>query len=260
MKQKRMSLSTVRTLLEDQRVRRWENDGWTLYAAEDVVAVLAETNAAGELWQHLRHREPELEGLCHNLDVEGGETVEVMEAEGVLRLVQFIPGRRAQKLRALLAHNAIERLAEENDPELAVLRTREAYARQGRTRRWIDQRLRSVSGRHELTREWYRRGARESDDFRDLTNELTERCFGMDVETFRRSRGLTSTSANLRDHLSDLDLGFLSLGESLAVQLHRERNSTGINELLRDIRDAGAIVAQARRSLHDQLARAPQAA
>jgi DNA-damage-inducible protein D len=262
MNAKRTSLAPLRTLLSDSRIRRWDNNAndWTVYAVVDVLSVLADTAESAELWAHLRRREPELEGLTHTLELDGVGTVEVMDAEGILRLVAFVPGRRAQKLRNVLARIAVERLAEDDDPELALLRTREAYARAGHDRRWIDQRVRSVSGRQDLAGEWYRRGARASDDFRALTNELTQQCFGMDVATFRRSKGLTGTTESLRDHLSDLELSLLSLGETLAVTLHRERNSRGTEQLLRDVHDAGQMIASTRRALHQQLATTPQAA
>jgi hypothetical protein len=262
MNAKRTTIAPLRALLDDPRIRRWDNEGgdWTVYAVVDVLKVLADTAEPAGLWAHLRRREPELEGLYHSLDIEGAGAVDVMDAEGILRLVAFVPGRRAQKLRNWMARSAVERLAEEDNPELAVLRTREAYARAGHDRRWIDQRLRSVSARQDLAGEWYRRGARQSDDFRALTNELTQQCFGMDVAALRRSKGLAGGSANLRDHLSDLELSLLSLGETLAVALHRERGSVGVEQLLRDVKDAGGIIAATRRSLHEQLAVAPQAA
>src|SRR5688572_21967196 len=80
-----------------------------------------------------------------------------------------------------------------HDFERLILRARRHYERAGYSRLWIDQRMRSVSARHELTGEWYRRGVRESEQFRALTNEMFMAAFGMDVEAYRRYKGLFRT-------------------------------------------------------------------
>jgi len=98
-----------------------------------------------------------------------------------------------------------KRQAAEN-PELLVLRARRLYERRGYSRRWVDKRLHGVSARHELTGEWHRRGATESDSFRAPTNRLMQSAFGMDAEMYRRYKNLTGANQNLRDHISDLEL------------------------------------------------------
>ena len=146
-----------------------------------------------------------------------------------------------------------QRLEELDDPELAMLRTRQAYEQQGYSRRWIDQRMRSVSVRHELAGEWYRRGVRDSEQFRSLTNALMHSAFGMDVEAYRRHKGLFGTRHGLRDHMNDLELALLALAETTAVELHRRRKSNGLDALLLDVKDVGQIVATTRRQLESAL-------
>ena len=141
---------------------------------------------------------------------------------------------------------AAHRVEEEADPELAVQRMRQGYRAKGRTRQWIDQRLRSISARHEIVGEWYRRGVSENEQFRTLTNQLMQAAFGMDVNAYRQDRGI---GKNLRDHLGALELSLLSLAETTAAALHRQRQSTGMDALLRDIKDAGQIVGQTRRQI-----------
>jgi hypothetical protein len=139
--------------------------------------------------------------------------------------------------------------------ERLILRARRHYERAGYSRLWIDQRMRSVSARHELTSEWYRRGVRESEHFRALTNEFFVYAFGMDVEAYRRYKGLFRTGQNLRDHMTDLELSLAALGETTAVELHRARNSRGFEWLLLDAKDAGQIVRRARNEVEAQLGR-----
>src|SRR4051812_33593899 len=166
--------------------------------------------------------------------------------EGVLRLVQSIPTAKAERVRRWLAQTARERLEEEKNPELAVMRTRRLYESKGYSRRWVDKRLRGVSARHELTGEWFKRGATESDQYRALTNALMKNAFGMDVEQYRHHKSLFKTGETLRDHMSDLELALTALGETVAVALHRDHDSSGYEYLEADARDAGEIVAKTR--------------
>ena len=110
----------------------------------------------------------------------------------------------------------------------------------------MDKRLRGVSARHELTGEWFKRGATESDQYRALTNEIIQGAFGMDVEGYRRFKNLFKTGENLRDHMTDLELALTALGETVAVALHRDRDSRGFGRLVEDAKDAGEVVAKTR--------------
>jgi prophage antirepressor-like protein len=235
-------------LLDDERVRKVELDAKTWFTAADVVAVLAETEHAAEFWEDLKHREPKLVRWVEPHH----ELGEIVDLEGIFRIVQSIDSPRAEKLKLWLADSARQRVEESQNPELTVIRTRRLYENRGYSRRWIDQRLRGVSTRHELTGEWYRRGARESDDFRTLTNELVKRSFGMDVEAYRRYKGLSRTGENLRDHMTDLELSLVTLAETVAVALHRSRNSDGTERLVADAHDAGEIVSQALREIENK--------
>src|SRR5215212_1859131 len=164
------------------------------------------------------------------------ERLQDLEIDRVRRFVESIPmaDREGERVRKWLAATARERLEEEKNPELAVLRTRRLYEQKGYSRRWVDKRLRGVSARHELTGEWYKRGATESDQFRQLTNDLMRGAFGMEVEEYRRFKHLFKTGENLRDHMSDLELALTALGETVAVALHRDRDSGNFDQLLAD--------------------------
>jgi hypothetical protein len=212
------------------------------------VQVLTETEHPDEYWADLKAREPALARLAESVEFqvdEDGRTVttDALDLEGVLRLIQSIPSPRAERIKRWMAESARQRIEEAENPELALVRARKLYEQRGYSRRWIDKRLRGVSARHELTAEWFRRGARESEQYRALTNELIRSAFGMDVEGYRRYKGLSGTSANLRDHMTDLELALVTLAETTAAVLHRGRGSEGFERLLADVRDAGRIVA-----------------
>jgi DNA-damage-inducible protein D len=229
-------------------------DGRTVYAVVDLVEQLAGTRQPAEYWADLKLREPVLASLCRQVSYAASEdaepvTLDAVDVEGVLRLVQSIPTARAERVRRWLAQTARERLEEEKNPELAVMRTRRLYESKGYSRRWVDKRLRGVSARHELTGEWFKRGATESDQYRALTNAIMKGAFGMEVEQYRQHKSLFKTGETLRDHMSDLELALTALGETVAVALHRDHDSRGYEQLEADATAAGEIVAKTREEI-----------
>jgi DNA-damage-inducible protein D len=247
---KMSSRNGVQQLLNDQRIRHADFEGKTVFAAADVAGVLAESDHAAELWEDLCEREPDLAAQVISMP-----NFEALALAGVFRLVQALDTPRAERIKAWLAQTAVERIEEQDDPELALLRTRHAYEAHGYSRQWIDQRMRSVSGRQELTSEWYRRGVRDSEEFRALTNEMTRAAFGMDVEAYRRYKGLFRTGANLRDHMTELELALTALSESTAVELARQRRSSGFDALLMDAKETGQIIAKTRAEIEQRTGR-----
>jgi DNA-damage-inducible protein D len=182
----------------------------------------------------------------------GFETVDMLPLEGVLHLLQLVEAPNAAKLRQWLAAAGKERIEELNDPELAIRRTRAVLENRGYSREWIEKRLRGMWARHELTGQWARRGAQD-DDYRNLTNDLMQSAFGMDVETYKRYKGIGPE--NLRDHMNDLELALTVLGETTAAILHKERDSHGPADLQRDVIDAGEIARRTREDLEARLGR-----
>ena len=245
---RRMGLS-IDNLLEHEQIRRFEHLGRTFYAAQDVVAVLTESAHPAEYWEDLKLLEPAISRWVETIEVKHGDddavSVDAVDLDGVLRMIQSIPSPKAERLKWWLAESARRRLEEADDPELALVRTRKLYEHRGYPRRWVDKRIGGVSSRHELTSEWYKRGVRESDDFRLLTNELMNSAFGMDVNAYRQFKGLNRAAQTLRDHMTDLELAITSLVETTAVALGRSRGSQGVEQLVQDARDAGEIAAQA---------------
>lgn len=231
----------------------------TLYAAVDAVADLTETNQPQALWSELKRREPRLARRAEALEFEHRpgrpDAAEGLDIEGIFLLIQSIHSPRADKLKAWVAKSAAQHLRESENPELLALRARRLYERRGYSRRWVDKRLRGISARQELTGEWYKRGATQSDDFRTLTNGLMQNAFGMDVEGYRRYKNLSGANQNLRDHMSDLELALTSLGETASVALHQARDSHGVDQLRRDTDEAGQIVAQTRRQIEERSGR-----
>jgi hypothetical protein len=229
-------------VLEDPFVRKAELSGEDRFCGVDLVRALTDSDQAQSLWDQIRRAEPFARlGLVEaQFD---GQWVAMLNLVEVMRLIQVVDSPKARRLSGWLASVGARHVAEEADPELAVQRLRQSYASAGRPRAWIDQRLRSVSARLELVREWNKRGIHDGEEYRRLTNALTEAAFGVNVNTFRRRRGARE---NLRDHLTDMELALVSLAETVAASLHRTRNSNGIDQLLHDVQDAGVIASQTR--------------
>ena len=229
-----------------------------LYSVIDMIRQTHERpEAAEQFWQDLKHSEPRLASVTRKVkapqaDGTWAET-DMANLEQSLRILQSVPGKKAEKFKLFLAESGRQRIDEIADPELALRRARKLYESRGYSREWIDKRLRSVSARHELTGQWYKRGATDSEQFRALTNELMSGSFGLDVEHYRRHKGLRQE--NLRDHMDDLELALTVLGETAASILHKERNSEGFDALLRDTQDAGRIASQTRHELEHHLGR-----
>jgi DNA-damage-inducible protein D len=257
---KRSTHGGLNALLGSEQVRRTQQEGKVLFAAVDIVAALTSGRQPEVYLADLKTREPALEGLCAQVTFPAGdmgETVilDAVNIEGVLRLVQSIPTAKAERIRRWLTHTARERLEEEKNPELAVMRTRRLYEQKGYSRRWVDKRLRGVSARHELTGEWFKRGATDSDEYRTLTNALMKSAFGMEVEQYRNFKNLYKTGENLRDHMTDLELALTALGETVAVELHRDHDSRGYEQLEADTRAAGEVVARTRSEIEARTGR-----
>jgi DNA-damage-inducible protein D len=240
--------AVLHSLLENPRIRRIDHEGETWYVAEDVIALLSDTQLPAEYWEDLQRREPDLARLTERLELTdgSGDVLELLSLEGVLRVAQSLNSPAAQKLKLWLAASARKQLEDAADPTLSWVDTQKEYAHRGYSNSWVQKRLRGMAARQELVREWSRRGIKDSEHYRQLTNALFEQAFGMNVTAYRNVKFLTRASDNLRDHMNDLELTLTLLGETTAMTLHRARGSEGVEELLADVKDAGEITRSAR--------------
>ncbi|MGN6370690.1 MAG: hypothetical protein ACTHN5_20750 [Phycisphaerae bacterium] len=245
------------SVIEGERVRKTVVEGRKYYAVVDVLEVASEVEHPEDYWAGLLRREPGLSELWEELAFPAGSEVEEeavligADLMGVLRILEAVSGRKTESVKRWMAQCCAERMEESENPELAVIRARREYERQGLPRRWIDQRMRSISTRAEVVSEWHKRGAQTSEDFRELTNALMQEGFGMDVETYRQHKGLFGRE-NLRDQMTEMELVLVSLGEAVAATLHRSHGSKAMEELEQDMRRAGGIVAETRKRIEGE--------
>lgn len=201
-------------LFETRQVRsQWDEERQAWYfSIVDVVAVLTESPNPRKYWSvlktRLRKEGSELATNCSQLKMQSSDgknyLTDVADTEQLLRLVQSISSPKAEPFKQWLARVGYERIEETEDPELALDRAMETYLKKGYSRDWINQRLKSIEIRKELTDEWEDRGIQKGGDFAILTDEITKAWSGLTTREYRQHKSLKKE--NLRDHMTNMGL------------------------------------------------------
>ena len=217
-----MSKQTEIKIFDDKQVRtHWdsEQEKWFI-AIVDVIAVLTESIDPNAYWRKLKQR-LKIEGNetvtnCHGLKMVAADgkmrMTDVADTEQLFRLIQSIPSPKAEPFKLWLAQVAAERLDEMQDPELSIDRALEQYLKLGYTESWINQRLKSIEIRKELTDEWKSRGLKEGQQFATLTDIITKAWTGKTTKEYKVFKGLKKE--NLRDNMTNTELILNMLAEA----------------------------------------------
>ncbi len=171
-------------LFQEQSVRtHWDEDqGKWFFSVQDIVQILSESNDVKQYIKRMRSRNAELNAnwgtICTPLEMTAADgklrKIQAADTEGILRIIQSVPSPKAEPFKLWLAKVGAERIDETEDPELAFDRAMETYLAKGYSKEWINQRLKSIEVRKELTDEWQERGMKEGLEYAILTNELTK--------------------------------------------------------------------------------------
>lgn len=178
---------------------------------------------------------------------------DVADLEQIFRLVQSIPSKKAEPVKKWLAEVGSQRIDQMIDPELTFQMAIEDYRRQGYSDRWINERMRSIEMRKELTDEWHRSGIHAPRDFAILTNVLTKAWSGMTTGEYKRHKGLTKQ--NLRDNMTNVELALNTLAEVATTEIARQRKTQGMAESRQAAQAGGQIAKNTRDDLERQLGR-----
>ena len=217
-----MSKQTEIKIFDDKQVRtHWdsEQEKWFI-AIVDIIAVLTESIDPNSYWRKLKQR-LKIEGNetvtnCHGLKMLAADgkmrMTDVADTEQLFRLIQSIPSPKAEPFKLWLAQVAAERLDEMQDPELSIDRALEQYLKLGYTESWINQRLKSIEIRKELTDEWKSRGLKEGQQFATLTDIITKAWAGKTAKEYKVFKGLKKE--NLRDNMTNTELILNMLAEA----------------------------------------------
>lgn len=247
-------------LFEERKVRTvWDDEAGKWYVSiVDVIAVLTESKDAAAYWRKLKQR-LKAEGNetvtnCHGLKMTAPDgkmrLTDVADVEQLFRLVQSIPSPKAEPFKLWLSSLARERLEEINDPEQGIDRMLEYYHRKGYSENWINQRLKSIEVRKELTDEWERRGIKKGQEYATLTDIITLGWSGMTTRQYKQYKGLKTES--LRDNMTNLELVLNMLAEATTTEISKERKprTTAANRAV--AAQGGRIAGNTRREIEAQ--------
>src|SRR3989344_6906105 len=186
--------------------RKLVDDKW-FFSVVDVVGVLTDSEDPRNYWKVLKSRlineGSEVVTFCNQLKLiaEDGKLRETdcADTEGMFRIIQSIPSKKAEPFKRWLAKVGYERIKEIENPELAQNRMKDLFEQKGYSKDWIDKRLRGIAVRQELTDEWKSRDINEDKEFAILTNEISKATFGKTIEEYKKFKQLKKE--NLRDHM-----------------------------------------------------------
>ena len=247
-------------LFEERKVRTiWDDETETWYfSVIDVVGVLTDSPDPNNYWKVLKNR----------LKKEGNETVtncnrlklpaadgkmrltDVADTEQLFRLIQSIPSPKAEPFKRWMAQVASDRLDQMQDPELSIRQAMTDYKRLGYSDNWINQRLKSMEVRKELTDEWQRRGV-EGQQYATLTDIITMEWAGRTTKAYKQYKGLKKE--NLRDNMTNIELALNTLAEAAATEISKQQQPKGFQQNARVAKSGGSVAKAARNQLESQL-------
>ncbi len=235
------------------------NDGeedWYFVVA-DVVQVLTDTVDSKDYIKKMRRRDPELAKgwgqIVTPLPIKtagGVQNLNCTNAEGLLRIIQSIPSLKAEPFKLWLAQLGKERLDEMQDPELTIDRALQQYLSLGYSENWINQRLKSIEVRKELTDEWKRRGMKEGLQFATLTDIITKTWSDKSTKEYRKLKGLKKE--NLRDNMTNTELILNMLAEASTKDISQATEPKTFDENKTVARQGGNVARVARRELEER--------
>ena len=250
-------------LFEGKKVRIvWDAEQEKYYfSVTDIVQVLTDSADVKQYIKRMRSRDSELNSkwgtICTPVVMLAPDgkrhKTQAADLEGIFRIIQAIPSKKAEPVKQWLAELGSMRVDQMIDPELTFQMAVEDYRRQGYSDRWINERMRSIEMRKELTDEWHRSGIHEPKDFAILTNVLTKAWSGMTTGEYKRHKGLTKE--NLRDNMTNVELALNTLAEVATTEIARQRQTQGMSESRQAAQAGGQIAKNTRDDLERQLGR-----
>lgn len=248
-------------VFEGNKIRRiWKNDDW-FYSVVDVVNVLTDSESPRKYWnkliQRLREEGSEVVTICHQLKLKSLDgkmrKTDCASKEGIFRIIQSIPSKKAEPFKLWLAKIGSERIDEIDDPELSIDRAMKTYLAKGYSEKWINQRLKTIEIRKELTSEWKLRGVGEGQEFAILTNEITLAWSGKSIREYKNFKGLKRE--NLRDNMTNLELALNMLAEASTTEISKEKEPETFEENLEVANKGGQAAGKAREYIEKNLGR-----
>lgn len=248
-------------LFEEKRVRTVWNDQeekW-YFSVADVVQVLTDSSDVKQYIKKMRSRDPELNAswgtICTltRMMASDGKFYKTQTAttEGIFRIIQSIPSSKAEPFKRWMANVAAQRIDQMQDPELNFEQAYADYRRLGYSDKWINQRLRSIEVRKELTDEWDRAGVTEGQQYATLTDIITKGWSGKTTRQYKHYKGLKKE--NLRDNMTNIELALNTLAEASVAEISKSRGPKGFHQSAAVAREGSQIAGDARKQLEQRV-------
>jgi len=258
MKKIQIKKTVTPTVFEQKEVRRvWHEEQW-FFVIEDVVQVLIDSANAKQYIQKMRQRDVELgQGwvqIVHTLDVptKGGlQNMNCANLQGIFRIIQSISSPKAEPFKLWLAKVGQERIEELQNPSLSIDRARTLWKKQGRSEKWIQQRMMGQETRNKLTDYWKDAGVKEGQEYAVLTNIIHEEWSDVSIQKHKQIKDLKKAN-NLRDHMNEAELIFTALAELSTRQIAESMETKGLEENKIPAHRGGKIAKDARRALEEK--------
>ncbi len=244
-------------LFNDRKIRSlWDEDQEKWYfSIVDVVAILTESDNPQVYWRVLKKRlldeGNETVTNCNALKMQAVDgkmrLTDVADTEQLFRLIQSIPSPKAEPFKLWLAKVGNERLDEIEDPEKGIDRLMETYLRKGYSKEWINQRLKSIEVRKDLTDEWEDRGIKKGPEFAILTDEITKAWSGFTTREYKKFKDLKKE--NLRDHMTNLELVLNMLAEASTTEISKSKKPENFEDSREIAKEGGTIAGNTRKEI-----------
>lgn len=244
-------------IFEGKQIRRHWDEARELwyFSVVDVVAAMTDSQDPRNYWKVLKSRlkdeGSEVVTKCNQLKLLATDGkkyfTDCADTETMFRIIQSIPSKHAEPFKLWLAHVGYERVEESVDPELAINRALRTYFRQGRSKEWINLRLKSIEVRKDLTDEWETRGVKQGKEFAILTDDISFAWAGMTTRHYKKYKGLTKES--LRDNMTNLELVLNMLAEASTEAISKKVMPANFSANRRVARQGGGVARVARDKL-----------
>ena len=255
-----MKKSNSIILFNQKQIRRFYDESretW-YFSVIDVIEVLANTSIPKRYWSDLKlklkNEGSEVYDKIVRLKMTAPDgkqrETDSFSTQDLLRVIQSIPSPKAEPFKLWLAKVGYERIEETEDPELAFDRAMKTYLQKGYSKEWINQRLKSIEVRKELTDEWQEREMKEGLEYAILTNEITKAWADISVKDYKRFKGLKKE--NLRDNMTNLELVLNMLAEASTTEISRKKKPKGLENNKQIARAGGTAAKKARLEIERQ--------
>ena len=248
-------------LFDNHKVRIvWNAEAEKYYfSITDVVQVLTDSVDVKQYIKRMRTRDLELNSkwgtICTPVVMLAPDgkrrKSQAADLEGVFRIIQSIPSPKAEPFKQWMAMVASQRIDQMQDPELSIQQAIADYTRLGYSEKWINQRIRSIEVRKELTDEWTRAGVEEGQQYASLTNIITQAWSGKTVGEYKQHKGLHKES--LRDNMTNMELTLNTLAEITTAELHKQNNPQGFRASAKLAKEGGNIAGNTRKEIESRL-------